>query len=91
MSREQQIGEAVASLTTRLDGWGIDDAQTKAHEYVTDMLRNGWRPIAPAAFHEQPGIAAHNRAADPTPYVGQVRAALHDAKTATEEDSSSST
>lgn len=87
MSRELQIAEAVASLTARLTTWAVDDASTKAHEYVNDMLRNGWRPVAPAAWTEEPGRAAHNRAADPTPYVEQVRAALHDAKAATEEDS----
>lgn len=42
-SHEARIAEAVASLTHRLEGWEVDDAANKAHEFVRDMLANGWR------------------------------------------------
>lgn len=46
-SHEAAVGEAVASLTTRLEEWGVADAHTHAAAYVHDMLRAGWRPVAP--------------------------------------------
>lgn len=45
-SHEARIGEAVASLTARLNSWGVDEPTQKAHDFVRDMLRNGWRPTA---------------------------------------------
>lgn len=45
-SNEARIAEAVASLTARLEAWGVADAAEKAHAYVNDMLREGWRPRA---------------------------------------------
>lgn len=43
-NKEARIGEAITSLTTRLETWGVDEAREKAHAYVHDMLRHGWRP-----------------------------------------------
>lgn len=88
-SQDPRVGEAITALTARLNAWAVDDAHAKATDYVNDMLHQGWRPRAPKAWTEEPGLAAHNRAADPKPYVEQVRAALHanKATATTEEDS----
>ena len=45
-SDEVRIAEAIASLTARLESWNVDEPNDKAHGYVTDMLRHGWRPRA---------------------------------------------
>lgn len=50
-SDEARIAEAIASLTARLTSWQVEDAPARAHEFVTDMLRFGWRPTAPATVH----------------------------------------
>lgn len=55
-SSDRLIGEAVASLTARLTEWGVDDPAAKAHDYVTAMLRNGWRPIARAVEPPAAGV-----------------------------------
>ena len=47
-SVEALVGEAVAQLTVRLEKWGVDDSTARAHEFIQDMLRAGWRPAAPA-------------------------------------------
>lgn len=72
-SHEALIGEAVASLTARLESWHVDDAATRAHEYVHDMLRAGWRPTARPAG---PPPDSGDRCPDPIPYIQQARDAI---------------
>ena len=50
-SQEARVGEAVASLRARLEAKGLEDAAQIATDYVHDMIRNGWRPSAPAVEH----------------------------------------
>ena len=74
-SHEARIAEAVASLTHRLEGWGVDEAAPKAHEFIRDMLHNGWRTTR-ATLDLPPKIA---RPADETTQanaLGHVRAQL---------------
>ena len=73
-SDEQKIAEAVAALTARLTTWGVEEPHDKAHTYVSDMLRNGWRPRA--APVELPPMRPPERAADPARYIQAARAAL---------------
>ena len=72
-SEEARIAEAITALTARLDAWQVDDAATKASEYVRDMVRNGWRPRAlPVAQPDPPGM----RPVPPPPEFTQARLAL---------------
>ena len=71
-SSEQRIAEAIASLTSRLEAWSVDDAATKAHEFVRDMLRNGWR-TTPARVEPLPDPGTP---ADATTAADQIRARL---------------
>lgn len=78
-SHEARIGEAVASLTARLGAWGVDDAAEKAHEFVSDMLRNGWR-TTPAYVEPTP---TNVRPIDPQrarELAGQARAAIRESR-----------
>lgn len=59
-SNEQKIAEAIASLTARLTEWGVEGAPAKAHEFVRDMLDNGWRTTRAERLVPPPG-----RPADP--------------------------
>jgi hypothetical protein len=45
-SDEVKFAEAVASLTARLEAWGVDSAPEHAEKFMRDMLHNGWRPRA---------------------------------------------
>lgn len=49
MSKSPEVaqGEAIAALTTRLEQWGVEEASVRAHEFVRDLIREGWRPRAP--------------------------------------------
>lgn len=53
-SSEQRIGEAVASLTARLTSWAVEEPMVKAHEFIRDMLDNGWRPTGAYRDKEPP-------------------------------------
>lgn len=44
---EAAHGEAIQALAARLEQWGVDDALAKAHDYVRDLVREGWRPRGP--------------------------------------------
>lgn len=44
---EVRIGEAVASLRARLEAGPVDEPAAFAHDFITAMLREGWRPRAP--------------------------------------------
>lgn len=69
---EVRIAEAIASLTARLETWAVEDPHAKAHAYITDMVRNGWRPRAlPVHAPPMPG-----RISPPTDDYRRVRAAL---------------
>ena len=73
-SNESRIGEAVAALTARLTTWGVEDPHDKAHAYVTDMLRQGWRP---AGIRYEPPPERPVRPAPPPPdLLATVRAQL---------------
>lgn len=61
-SDEVRIGEAVAALRARLEAGPVENPAAFAHEYVTDMLRQGWRPRALAV--ETPSYVSPH--ADPT-------------------------
>jgi hypothetical protein len=77
-SEEARIGEAVAVLTARLDAWGVDDAATRASEYVRDMVRQGWRPRAlPVETGPTRPPQADAVPADAVPTYRQARAALN--------------
>lgn len=80
-SHEARVGEAVAALRARLESWGIDDAATKASEYVNDMLREGWRPKAPPV-HQPPGQVRHGRltAEQTARHADEARALMREAK-----------
>ena len=75
-SHEARIAEAVASLTHRLDSWGVDDAGNKAHEFVQLMLRNGWRTtraeLDPPPPRPRPAETTTRDAA-----LAECRAAIH--------------
>lgn len=73
---QAKIGDAIASLTARLDAWQVPDPSIKAHEFVNDMLRNGWRPAAPAIATPTRPDPAH----DTTTWVEQARAAIRTSK-----------
>lgn len=45
---QKRVAEAVASLSARLAGWGVEEPTLKAEQYVRDMIRAGWRASAPA-------------------------------------------
>jgi hypothetical protein len=76
-SDEVAIAEAGASLTARLESWGVEDAGQKAHQFVTDMLRNGWRPRARAI--ETPTYRAQ-RTPPPADLIAAMRADIAAAK-----------
>lgn len=73
MNDEAAIGEAVASLSARLDAAGLDDAQVIAHGFVTDLLRHGWRPNVRRPV-EEPRTGP--RATNPAEHVARLRAEL---------------
>lgn len=73
-SDEARVAEAITSLTTRLETWGIHDATTKAHDYINDMLRAGWRPRAREVW--QPPATKHGTKTDPKPWADQARATI---------------
>lgn len=75
MNDEAAIGEAIASLTARLDAAGLDDAHALAHSFVTDLLRHGWRPNARRPV-EEPSTGP--RATNPAEHVARLRAQLRD-------------
>lgn len=75
-SDQHAIGEAIASLTARLVAAGLDDAPAIAHEYVNDMLRNGWRPRAlPVTYPTSRGTCP-----PPPDALATIRAAIAAAK-----------
>jgi hypothetical protein len=49
-SGEARLGEATTALTALLEAEGVEDARRKAHDFMTWMLREGWRTAAPAAY-----------------------------------------
>ena len=53
-SHEAAVADAIAALTARLASWAVDEPAQKAHEYVHDMLRHGWRPRAARPIDEPP-------------------------------------
>jgi hypothetical protein len=83
-SDEVKFAEAVASLTARLEAWGVEDASEHAEKFMRDMLHNGWRPRALAtvpSFNPEgtppPASLAEARAkvqADAEAYQAKVRA-----------------
>lgn len=58
-SSEARLGEAIASLTTALDHEGIEDAGRKAHDFMTELLRQGWRAVAHEVPQHTPGGDRH--------------------------------
>lgn len=70
-SDEVKFAEAVASLTARLNSWGIEGAAEKAEVFMRDMIHHGWRARGLATVHhlEPPG-------GTPPPDLGDVRAKL---------------
>lgn len=75
-SDEVRFAEAVAALTARLESWGVADPHDKAHQFVVDMRRNGWRPNVPSVY------VAPNRTATPPPadLLAETRAAIATAR-----------
>lgn len=63
MSRAPEVAqaEAIAALTTRLHAWGVDDAAERAHEFVRDLIREGWRPRAPRCELTPPAASVDPR------------------------------
>lgn len=61
MSSDHKIGEAVASLTARLTTWEVEDPMVKAHEFVRDMLDNGWRPTGAFVDRPAPPTGRHTK------------------------------
>jgi hypothetical protein len=53
-SGEVRLGEATTALTALLESEGVEDARRKAHDFMTGMLREGWRASAPAAYRPTP-------------------------------------
>lgn len=47
-SGEARIAEAITALTAVFEREGIDGAARKAHDFVTELLHQGWRATAPA-------------------------------------------
>lgn len=76
-SSEQRIGEAIASLTARLNAWGVEDAATKAHQFVRDMLANGWRTTRAELDVPAPSWTP---ATDPTTAAAAIREQLRKVK-----------
>ena len=70
-SHEVRFAEAITSLTARLEAWGVEEARDKAHGFVTDMVRHGWRPSAPKVYElpSRPEVGA-----PPTPEYVEMRA-----------------
>lgn len=77
-SREQLIGEAVASLTARLDAWAGEEPREIAQTFITDMLRNGWRPAAAPPIARIPTNG--RRSTNPTAHVQACRDAIAQAR-----------
>ena len=44
---EQRIGQAVAALRARLEGWGAPDPDAKATDLLHELQTLGWRPTGP--------------------------------------------
>lgn len=69
-SDEARFAEAVASLTARLETWDVTDPNTKAEQFVRDMVQQGWRPRSLATVH------ALTPSGTPPPPLDDVRAKL---------------
>lgn len=77
MTHEHRIAEAEATLRTLLDTWHVDDSHSRAHDYITSLLRAGWRPVAPPVRPTPSrGTGSQNTAA----HIATLRQALHDAR-----------
>lgn len=83
-SEEARTAEAITALSTRLESWGVNDANDKATEYVRDMVRAGWRPRAREVW-TPPGINGGQTASSETAAqaAASARAAMRAAKTDT--------
>ena len=42
-----RVGEAERALMFRLQGWGVDDAEDRARDFIRDLIRQGWSPCRP--------------------------------------------
>jgi hypothetical protein len=42
-TQAEKYSDAIAALTHRLTSWGVDDAETKARQFMHDMTCQGWR------------------------------------------------
>ena len=73
-SEEARVAQAVASLTTALEGEGIEDSTRKAHDFIHGMLRDGWRPRAREVW--VPPATRSGERTDPKPWADQIRADL---------------
>lgn len=82
-ANEAEIGEAVASLTARLEALKVDDAASIATTYVNDMLRAGWRPNVRRPV--ETSVSTGPRSSRASEYAAQIRADLRRAMTAEEE------
>ena len=79
MSRSPEVAqaEAIAALTHRLEQWGVADAPERAHEFVRDLIREGWRPRAPRCELTQERVdPRRDRKPDEVPEYQAARQAL---------------
>lgn len=80
MNPDVKFAEALTELRRRLEAWGIEDAATKAHDFMRDLTHQGWRPSARPIETSPPNL---HRASDDAvhAYAEQARRLMAEAKT----------
>ena len=80
MSSEVAIGEAEAALSSRAEAAGVTDPEAFAHEYVTAMLRAGWRHRALPVVASDPKTGEKAKAPIREQAYAEAKAAIAEAK-----------